>query len=87
MGKTCGVAEAIAPSLVGHHGYDAKDPKDLPPVKTFGIWLQEDEGLSFTDTLYALPILTLVYRCIAKISRKDLETKHSAKGNGGVLHV
>ena len=53
----------------------------MPPAKTFGIWLPEDEGLSISDTL------TLVSRCNAKISRRDLETKHSAKGNGGVLHV
>ena len=75
------VIEAIVPSLVGHQGYDAKRPKDLPPAKTFGIWLPDDEGSSISDTL------TLVSRCNAKISRKDLETKHSAKGNGGVLHV
>ena len=75
------VVEAIVPSLVVHQGYDANGPKDLPPAKTFAIWLPEDEGLSFSDTL------TLVSRCNAKINRKDLETKHSAKGNGGVLHV
>ena len=50
----------------------------MPPAKTFGIWLPEDEGLSISDTL------TLVSRCNAKISRRDLETKHSAKGNEGV---
>ena len=61
--------------------YDAKGPKDLPPAKTFGIWLPDDEGLSISDTL------TLVSRCNAKISRRDLETKHSAKGNAVVLHV
>ena len=75
------VVEAIVPSLVGHQGYDAKGPKDLPPAKTFGIWLLEDESSSISDTL------TLVSRCNAKISRKDLKTKYSAKGNGGVLHV
>ena len=75
------VVKAIVPSLVVHQGYDAKGPKDLPPAKTFGIWLPEDEGLSTSDTL------TLVSRCNAKTSRRDLETKHSAKGNGGVLHV
>ena len=73
--------EAIVPSLVVHQGYDAKGPKDLPPAKTFGIWLPEDEGLSISDTLM------LVSRCNAKISRRDLETKHSAKGNEGMLHV
>ena len=73
--------EAIAPSLVVHQGYDAKGPKDLPPAKTFGIWLPEDEGFSISDTL------TMVFRCNAKIRRRDLETKHSAKGNGGMLHV
>ena len=67
--------------MVVHQGYDAKSPKDLPPAKTFGIWLPEDEGLSISDTLM------LVSRCNAKISRRDLETKHSAKGNGGMLHV
>ena len=75
------VVEAIVPSLVVHQGYDAKGPKDLPPAKTFGIWLPEDEGLSISDTL------TLVSRSNAKISGRDLETKHSAKGNGGMLHV
>ena len=40
------VVEAIVPSLVAHQGYDAKGPKDLPPAKTFAIWLPEDEGLS-----------------------------------------
>ena len=75
------VVEAIVLSLVVHQGYDAKGPKDMPPAKTFGIWFPEDEGLSISDTL------TLVSRCNAKISRRDLETKHSAKGNGGVLHV
>ena len=75
------VVEAIVPSLVAHQGYDAKGPKDLPPAKTFGIWLPEDEGLSISDTL------TLVSRCNAKICRRDLEAKHEAKGNGGVLHV
>ena len=75
------VIEAIVPSLVVHQGYDAKGPKDLPPAKTFGIWLPEDEGLNISDTL------TLVSRCNAKISRRDLETKHSAKGNRGMLHV
>ena len=53
----------------------------MPPAKTFGIWLAEDESLSISGTL------TLVSRCNAKISRRDLETKHSAKGNGEVLHV
>ena len=75
------VVEAIVPSLVVHQGYDANGPKDLPPAKIFGIWLSEDESLSISDTF------TLVSRCNAKISRRDLETKHSAKGNGGVLHV
>ena len=75
------VVEAIVPSLVGHQGYDAKGPKDLPPTKSFGIWLPEDEGSSISDTLM------LVSRCNAKISRKELETKHSAKRNVGVLHV
>ena len=75
------MVEAIVPSLVVHQGYDAKVQKDLPPAKTFGMWLPEDEGWSISDTL------TLVSRCNAKISRRDLETKHSAKGNGGVLHV
>ena len=54
------VVEAIVPSLVVHQGYDAKGPKDLPLAKTFGIWLPEDDGLSFSDTL------TLVARCNAK---------------------
>ena len=45
------VIEAIVPSLVVHQSYDAKSPKDLPPAKTFGIWLPEDEGLSISDTL------------------------------------
>ena len=27
------------------------------------------------------------FRCNAKICRRDLEAKHEAKGNGGVLHV
>ena len=75
------VVEAIVPSLVVHQGYDAKGPKNLPPAKTFGIWLPEDEGLSISDTV------TLVSRCNAKISCRDLETKHSAKGNGGVLQL
>ena len=75
------VVEAIVPPLVVHQGYNAKGPKDLPPAKTFGIWLPEDEGSSISYTLM------LVSRCNAKISRRDLETKHSAKGNGGVLHV
>ena len=75
------VVEAIVPSLVGYQGCDAKGLKDLPPSKTFGIWLPEDEGSSISDTL------TLVSRFNAKIGGKDLETKHSAKGNGGVLHV
>ena len=75
------VVEAIVPSLVVYQGYDAKGPKDLPPAKTCGIWLPEDEGLSISDTL------TLVSRCNAKISRRDVETKHSTKENGGVLHV
>ena len=76
------VVEAIVPSLVVHQRYDAKGPKkDLPLAKTFGIWLPEDKGLSISDTLM------LVSRCNAKISCTDLETKHSAKWNGGVLHV
>ena len=33
------VVEAIVPSLVGHQGYDANGSKDLPPAKTFEIWL------------------------------------------------
>ena len=74
------VVEAIVPSLVVHQGYDAKGPKELPLAKTFGIWLPEDDGLSISDTL------TLVSRCNAKISCTDLETKHSAKWNEGVLH-
>ena len=41
----------------------------------------EDKGLSISDTLM------LVSCCNAKISCTDLETKHSAKWNGGVLHV
>ena len=75
------VLEAIVPSLVVHQGYDAKGPKDLPLAKTFGIWLPEDDGLSISDTL------TLVSRCNAKITCTDLETKHSAKWNEGVLHL
>ena len=75
------VVEVIAPSLLGHQGFDAKGSKDLPSAKTFGIWLPEDEGLSITDTL------KLVSRYYAKISRKDFETKHSATRDGGVLHV
>ena len=75
------VLEAIVPFLVVHQGYDAKGPKDLPLAKTFGIWLPEDKGLSISDTL------TLVSRCNAKISCTDLETKHSAKWNEGVLHL
>ena len=75
------VVEAIAPSLVSHQGCNAKGPKDLPPAKTFGIWFPKDECLSITDTL------KLVSRSNAKISRKDLEIKHSAEGDGGVLHV
>ena len=75
------VLEAIVPSLVVHQGYDAKGPKDLPPAKTFEIWLPEDKGSTISDTL------KLVSRCNAKISRRDLETKHSAKENRGVLHV
>ena len=75
------MVEAIVPSLVVHQGYDAKGPKDLPLAKTFGIWLPEDDGLSTSDTL------TLVSRCNAKISCTDLETKHSAKWNEGVLHL
>ena len=69
------------PSLVGYESYDAKGPKDLPPAKTFEIWWPEDERLSISDNL--LP----VSRCNAKISRKNLKTKHSAKGNRRVLHV
>ena len=75
------VVEAIVPSLVVHQRYDAKGPKDLPLAKTFGIWLPEDDGLSISDTL------TLVSRCNAKISCTDLETKHSAKWNEGVLRL
>ena len=73
--------EAIVPFLVVHQGYDAKGPKDLPLAKTFGIWLPEDDGLSISDTLM------LVSCCNAKISCTDLETKHSAKWNEGVLHL
>ena len=75
------VLEAVVPSLVVHQGYDAKGPKDLPLAKTFEIWLPEDDGLSISDTLM------LVSRCNAKISCTDLETKHSAKWNEGVLHL
>ena len=75
------VVEAIVPSLIVHQGYDAKGPKDLPLAKTFGIWLPEDDGLSISDNL------TLVSRCNAKISCTDLETKHSAKWNKGVLRL
>ena len=75
------VVEAIVPSFVVHQGYDAKGPKDLPLAKTFEIWLPEDDGLSISDTLM------LVSRCNAKISCTDLETKHSAKWNEGVLHL
>ena len=75
------VGKAIALSLVDHQGYDAKGLKDLPPAKTFRIWLSEDEGLSITDTLM------LVSLCNAKISHMDLEVKQSAKGNEGLLHV
>ena len=75
------VVEAIVPSLVVHQGYDAKGPKDLPLAKTFGIWLPEDDGLSISDTL------TLVSCSNAKISCTDLETKHSAKWNEGVLRL
>ena len=71
------VVEAIVPSLVVHQGYDAKGPKDLPLAKTFGIWLPED--------VKHFRYLALVSRCNAKISCTDLETKHSAKWNEGVL--
>ena len=74
------VLEAIVPFLVVHQCYDAKGPKDLPLAKTFGIWLPEDDGLSISDTPYT------VSRSNAKISCTDLETKHSAKWNEGVLH-
>ena len=50
------VVEAILPTLVDHQGYDAKGPKDLPPSKTFGIWLPKNEGLSISDTLRWFPI-------------------------------
>ena len=75
------VVEAIVPSLIVHQGYDAKGSKDLPLAKTFGIWLPEDDGLSISDNL------TLDSRCNAKISCTDLETKHSAKWNKGVLRL
>ena len=81
VSSTPPLVEAIVPSLVVHQGYDAKHPKDLPLAKTFGIWLPEDDGLSISDTL------TLVSRCNAKISCTDLETKHSAKWNEGVLRL
>ena len=68
--------ETIVPSLVVHQGYDAEIPKDLPSANNFGIWLPEDKGLSISDTL------TLVFRCNAEISRRDLKKKHSAKENG-----
>ena len=68
------VVEVIVPSLVVHQGDDAKGPKDLSPAKTFGTWSPEDEGLSISDTL-------TFSRFNAKNSRRDLETKHSAKGN------
>ena len=71
------VVKAIVPSLVVHQGYDAKGPKDLPPAKTFGIWLPEEEGLSISDTL------TLVSSCNAKISRKDLKQSIQRRGTEG----
>ena len=63
------VVEAIVPSVVVHQGYDAKGPKDLPPAKTFGIWLPEDEGLNLgviSDFRYPYDTLTMVSRCNAK---------------------
>ena len=75
------MAEAIVPSLIDLQGYDAKGPKDLRSAKSFGMWLPEKQGLRISDTL------GLVSRCNAKISCRDLEVKHSAKGNRGVLHV
>ena len=68
------VVEAIVPSLVVYQGYDAKGPKDLPPAKSFGVWMPEDEGLSISDTL------TLVSRCNAKISRRDFGNKAFSEG-------
>ena len=79
MGKTCGWGYCTI--LGSSSRLRCKGPKDLPLAKTFGIWLQEDDGLSISDTL------TLVSRCNAKISCTDLETKHSAKWNEGVLHL
>ena len=52
------VVEAIVPSLVVHQGYDAKEPKDLPSAKTFGIWLPEGEGLSISIPLRWFPDAT-----------------------------
>ena len=78
------VVDAIVPFLVVHQCYDAKGPKDLPPAKTFEIWLPEDEALSISDTLKPK---TMVSRCNAKISRRNLKTKHSAKGKGEMVHV
>ena len=66
------VVEVIVPSLVGHQRYNTKSLKDLSPAKTLRIRLPKDEVSSIFD------ILTLVSRCNAKISRKDLEAKHLA---------
>lgn len=75
------VVRAIEPSLDNHQGYDAMGPKDLPPAKTFGIWIPEEEGVLITD------ILAMVDRCNSELHRKDMELKHTAKGAGGLLHI
>ena len=75
------VVEANEPSLVDHQGCDAKGLKDSTPAKTFRIWLPEDESSSISNTR------KLISGSNAKISLNDLESKHSAKRKGEVLHV
>ena len=65
------VVEAIVPSLVVHQGYDAKSPKDLPLAKTFGIWLPEDDGLSFLIPLRWFPVV--MQKSLVRIWKQSIQ--------------
>ena len=72
---------AIEPSEENHPGYEARGPKDLPPAKTFGVWIPDDEETGIAD------LLTLVDRCNSGIQRKHMEIRGLSKGKGGTLHI
>lgn len=75
------VISGTQPKSAESHRYAAWGPNDLPPGKTYGVWLPERTKFSIKETL------SLVERCNAGLSAREMEPKWQTPGKGGVLHV